>query len=118
MRKLVCKVCGNDEFEVLKIGETLCKCGLRLTDYGDYLSKESKNREKEDSNVDQKQQAEMIARISLLKQALDKSLDKRNKKEFKRLTSELRLCQDFFKTLEERSQIRPKQELRQRQDNL
>ena len=117
MRKLVCKACGNDEFKVLKIGETLCKCGLVLTDYGDYLSIQSK-KPNEKVTLKQKQLADVIARISLLKPAIDKSLDKQDEKAFKRLTSELKICQDFFNTIVKHPQIHSEQGLKQRQNHL
>ena len=35
MTKLLCKVCGNDKFQLLNENEALCKCGLRLTNLGE-----------------------------------------------------------------------------------
>jgi len=97
MKKLVCKYCGNAEFYVLNVNETLCKCGVRLTKLSDYL--------KEDSpkwRGDQKRHAEVISKISLLKHEIDTSLDERDPERFKKLTYELRACQLYLDDSKER----------------
>ena len=101
MKKLVCRVCGNEEFKVLHVGETLCKCGLRLTKISDYASEESKMMK--EFYVNNKRQAEVISRVSLLRRAIDESLDKRDEEEFKRLTSQLRVCRHYLQRLENKS---------------
>ncbi|MFJ7726075.1 IDEAL domain-containing protein [Neobacillus sp. NPDC097160] len=91
MRKLVCKYCRNAEFYVLNVNETLCKCGVRLTKLSDYLSEDSPK-----WRGDQKRQAEVISKISLLKREIDKCLDERDQERFKKLTYELRACQLYL----------------------
>jgi hypothetical protein len=88
MGKLLCKVCGNDKFQVVNENEVMCKCGLRLTN----LSEEQKIG-KEHFYLDQKRQAEVITKISLLKRAIDECLDIRDQEAFKKLTSELLVYQ-------------------------
>ena len=95
MRKLLCKVCGNDEFQVLNLNETLCKCGLRLTRLSDYRREEPKI-EKEQLYLDHKRQAEVITKICLLKRAIDESLAARDEEAFQRLSSELRVYQEVL----------------------
>ncbi|EKN66525.1 hypothetical protein BABA_15487 [Neobacillus bataviensis LMG 21833] len=88
MKKLVCKYCGNAEFYVLSVNETLCKCGVRLTKPSDYLREDSPK-----WRGDQRRQAEAISKISLLKREIDKCLDERDQERFKKLTYELRVSQ-------------------------
>jgi uncharacterized protein YpiB (UPF0302 family) len=92
MRKLLCKVCGNDDFQMLNENEALCKCGLRLSNLSDNHSEEPKIR-KEHFDLDLKRQASVITKVSLLKRAIDESLDKRDKEAFYKLTSKLRVYQ-------------------------
>ena len=86
MKKLLCKYCGNAEFYVLNVNETLCKCGVRLTKLSDY-------RREEQWHKGQKRQAEVVSKISLLKREIDNCLDERDPERFKKLTYELRVCQ-------------------------
>ena len=94
MTKLLCKVCGNDKFQLLNENEALCKCGLRLTNLGEGDSK----RGKEHFDLDYKRQASVITKISLLKRSIDESLDKRDKEAFYKLSSKLRVYQQYFQT--------------------
>ncbi|MBO0960976.1 IDEAL domain-containing protein [Neobacillus sp. MM2021_6] len=87
MKKLLCKYCGNAEFYVLNVNETLCKCGVRLTKPSDYLREDSPK-----WRGDQKRQAEVVSKISLLNREIDNCLDERDEERFKKLTYELRLC--------------------------
>jgi uncharacterized protein YpiB (UPF0302 family) len=117
MRKLSCKVCGNNEFQVLNVNETLCKCGLRLTKLSDYRSEEPKIRT-EHFHLDQKKQAEVISKISLLKRAIDKCLDEQDKETFKKLTSELRVCQHVLQKGVNDPLVHSKERLKQNQDKM
>ncbi|MBI0578070.1 IDEAL domain-containing protein [Neobacillus cucumis] len=113
MRKLVCKACGNAEFYVLNVRETLCKkCGLRLTHPSDYRREESQHR-KEQLYLETKRQAEAISKISLLKRKIDQCLDDRDQEKFKQLTYELRVCQYFLKTGRNDAQTRFKDKIKQ-----
>ncbi|MFZ7946793.1 IDEAL domain-containing protein [Neobacillus sp. 19] len=89
MKKLVCKYCGNAEFYVLNVNETLCKCGVRLTKLSDYRNAPKPNKE-------QKRQADAISRVSLLKREIDKCLDERDEERFNKLTYELRVHQHYL----------------------
>jgi hypothetical protein len=95
MTKLLCKVCGNDKFQLLNENEALCKCGLRLTNLSDDHSEEPKIG-KERLDLDQRRQALVITDVSLLKMAIDESLDKRDKDAFYKLTSKLKVYQEYF----------------------
>jgi hypothetical protein len=97
MTKLLCKVCGNDKFQLLNENEALCKCGLRLTNLGDDHSEETKIG-KDPYELDHKRQASVITKVSLLKRAIDESLDKRDKEAFYKLSSKLRVYQQYFQT--------------------
>jgi hypothetical protein len=101
MKKLVCRYCGNKEFYLLIGNETLCKCGLHLTRPSDYRL-EDNNKWK----AEQKRQADLISKISLLKRAIDKCLDERDQAGFQKLTAELQACQQSLRhphtTLKER----------------
>ena len=94
MTKLLCKVCGNDKFQLLNENEALCKCGLRLTNLGEGDSKIGK----EHFDLDYKRQASVITKVSLLKRSIDESLDKRDKEAFYKLTSKLKVYQQYFQT--------------------
>ncbi|WP_160724147.1 hypothetical protein [Bacillus sp. USDA818B3_A] len=91
MRKLICKSCGNAEFNVLNVGETLCKCGKRLTKLNDYAWESSQKWK----DV-QRRRAEIISKMSLLKREIDLCLDRRDEEGFKKRTFELKLCQQFL----------------------
>lgn len=117
MKKLICKKCGNDEFTVLNVGETLCKCGLRLTKLTDYTL-ENTQKKKELLVRDQKRRAEVISKISLLKREIDKCLDERDEAGFKKRTFELRLCQHFLESNLDHRETRFKERLKQNQDNF
>ncbi|MCM3570512.1 hypothetical protein [Neobacillus mesonae] len=95
MKKLVCRKCGNDQFYVLHVNETLCKCGARLTKLSDYYAERPSFWEKHFS-LEQERQAEMIARVSLLKWEIDKCLDEHDEDGFKKAANELKECQDFL----------------------
>ena len=97
MTKLLCKVCGNDKFQLLNENEVLCKCGLRLTNLGDDHNEKPKIGQ-ERFDLDYKQQASVITKVSLLKRAIDESLDQRDKDAFYKLTSKLRVYQRYFQT--------------------
>jgi uncharacterized protein YpiB (UPF0302 family) len=97
MTKLLCKVCGNDKFQVLNENEALCKCGLRLTNLSDNHREDSKPGQ-ERFDLDFKRQASVITKVSLLKRAIDESLDQRNKEAFYKLSSRLRVYQQYFQT--------------------
>ena len=109
MRKLLCKNCGNAEFYVINMNETLCKCGNRLSKLSDYRWEESK-KWKEVYHEEQKRQTELIFKISLLKRKIDTCLDEGDKESFKKLTSELKACQTALKT----GTPNPKARLRER----
>ncbi len=117
MKKLVCKYCGNAEFTVLNVGETLCKCGLRLTKLSDY-AQEKPQRPRDHHYLDQKRQAEVISKISLLKREIDKCLDERDEEGFKKRTYEIKLWQHFLETGVHDPQIRFKERLKQNQDKV
>ncbi len=99
MKKLVCKYCGNAEFYVLNLEETMCKCGFKLTKLSDYKTEELEEENELLVDIEQSEQineqsnhqleAELISKISLLKREIDKSLDEGNKEKFIQLTSEL-----------------------------
>lgn len=97
MTKLLCKVCGNDKFQLLNENEALCKCGLRLTNLGEGQSEKPKIG-KECFDLDYKRQASVITKVSLLKRSIDESLDKRDKEAFYKLTSKLKVYQQYFQT--------------------
>jgi IDEAL domain len=119
MRELACKVCGNDGFQLLNVNETLCKCCLRLTKLSNHHSEESK-RQTERFYLNQRNRAEVISKVNLLKRAIDKCLDERDKETFKKLTSELKVYQHFLQKgpNNENPLIPPKKELKQNQDNF
>ena len=94
MTKLLCKVCGNDKFQLLNENEALCKCGLRLTNLGEVHSKIGKER----FDLDYKRQASVITKVILLKRSIDESLDKRDKEAFYKLSSKLKVYQQYFQT--------------------
>jgi IDEAL domain len=94
MTKLLCKVCGNDKFQLLNENEALCKCGLRLTNLGEDHSKIGKER----FDLDYKRQASVITKVILLKRSIDESLDKRDKEAFYKLSSKLKVYQQYFQT--------------------
>ena len=96
MTKLLCKVCGNDKFQLLNENEALCKCGLRLTNLGE--GEGDSKRGKEHFDLDYKRQASVITKVSLLKRAIDESLDKRDKEAFYKLSSKLKVYQQYFQT--------------------
>jgi hypothetical protein len=112
MSRLLCKACGNNNFQLLNESEALCKYCYRLTNISDYLSGKQKIRN-EHFDLDQKWQALVITKVSLLKRAIDESLDKRDKKAFYKLTSILRVYQPFLQTRENRTPVTPKEGLRQ-----
>ncbi|MEO2075124.1 MAG: hypothetical protein ABGX20_06975 [Bacillus sp. (in: firmicutes)] len=97
MRKLLCKNCGNAEFYVINMNETLCKCGCRLSKLSDYRWEESK-KWKEVYHAEQKRQTELIFKISLLKRKIDTCLDERDLEGFNKFTSELKACQNALKS--------------------
>ena len=117
MGKLLCKVCGNDEFQVLNVNEALCKCGLRLTNLSDYLSEERKIG-KEHFYLDLKRQAEVITKVSLLKREIDECLDVRDQEAFKKLTSELIVYQQVLQTGVYIRRVTFKERLKQSQDKM
>ncbi|WHY86135.1 IDEAL domain-containing protein [Neobacillus novalis] len=86
MKKLLCKYCGNAEFFVVNLHETVCKCGLRLTKLSDYRREGTKPAE----YPSQKRQADLISKIILLKQEIDKCLDNREQEGFHKLSLELK----------------------------
>src|SRR6478672_3899063 len=94
MTKLLCKVCGNDKFQLLNENEALCKCGLRLTNLGEDHSKIGKER----FNLDYKRQASVITEVILLKRSIDEPIDKRDKEGFYKLSSKLKVYQQYFQT--------------------
>ncbi|MCL6573523.1 MAG: IDEAL domain-containing protein [Bacillus sp. (in: Bacteria)] len=96
MKKLSCKYCGNGEFYVLNLQETMCKCGYKLTKLSDYRMVESQTEKNSLLHTNDQQKAEVIAKISLLKSEIDKCLDDRNKKRFETLSLELKVLQNFL----------------------
>ncbi|AZU64544.1 IDEAL domain-containing protein [Neobacillus mesonae] len=96
MKKLVCRKCGNDQFYVLHVNETLCKCGARLNKLSDYRAEWPPGWKKH-LELERERQAEIIARISLLKRQIDKSLEKRDQAGFKKLTNELKACEQLLR---------------------
>jgi IDEAL domain len=115
MGKLLCEVCGNDKFQILNETEALCKCGLRYTNLGDYHREEPKIEEKPDE-LDHKRQASVITKVSLLKMAIDESLDKQDKEAFYKLTSELRVYQQYLQTKVNDLLVTSKEGLKQSQE--
>jgi len=104
MKKLVCKHCGNAEFTMLQVGEALCKCGLHLTKIGDYRWEKPQYWRKQ-STVNPKLQAEVIAKISLLKREIDKCLDERDEEGFRKRTFELKVCQHYLEGKKKRIEV-------------
>jgi hypothetical protein len=113
MKKLICRNCGNTEFEVLNVGETLCKCGRRLTKLSDYQL-ESSSKWKEN----QRRRAEIISKISLLKREVDKCLDERDEEGFKKRSFELKLCYHFLDNALQDPQLRLKERIKQNQNKF
>ncbi|MFJ5717140.1 IDEAL domain-containing protein [Neobacillus sp. NPDC093127] len=97
MKKLLCKYCGNAEFFVVNLHETICKCGLRLTKLSDYRREGTKPAE----YPSQKRQADLISKIILLKQEIDNCLDKREQEGFHRLSLELKDCEEQLLKMDE-----------------
>ncbi|MFF2447207.1 IDEAL domain-containing protein [Neobacillus sp. NPDC058068] len=97
MKKLLCKYCGNAEFYVVNLHETVCKCGLRLTKLSDYRREGTKPAE----YPSQKQQADLISKISILKREIDKCLDEREQEGFHQLSLELKGCEEELLQLED-----------------
>ena len=113
MRKLVCRNCGNAEFKVLNVGETLCKCGRRLTKLSDYQW-EAPQKWKED----QRRRAEIISKISLLKREIDKCLDERDEEGFKKRSLELNLCHHLLETVWQDPQERFRERIKESQNKF
>jgi hypothetical protein len=90
MGLLCCRYCGNTEFFVLSVHETMCKCGFILTKLSDYRIDEPPQEIDLFPHSTDEQNAEVISKISLLKAEIDKCLDERNKEEFNRLSFELK----------------------------
>ncbi|WP_462410265.1 IDEAL domain-containing protein [Neobacillus sp. Marseille-QA0830] len=95
MRKLKCRYCGNDEFFVIDVGVNWCKCGLLLTQPIDYARELPPKRNKHIS-MEQRCQAEIITKMSLLQREIDQCLDERNQEKFQRLTYELKVCRHYL----------------------
>nr|WP_263324202.1 IDEAL domain-containing protein [Neobacillus sp. Marseille-Q6967] len=87
MKKSGCKTCGSSEFFVMGSGQTLCKCGKPIQDP-----------QKKPKTSYYKTQAELIAKISLLKRNIDKCLDERDEEGFNKYVFELKVCQRYLKT--------------------
>ncbi|WP_066070538.1 IDEAL domain-containing protein [Neobacillus soli] len=117
MKKLLCKYCGNAEFYVVNLHETVCKCGLRLTKLNDYR-REGPQHWEDHFFPDQKRQAAVIAKASLLKREIDQCLDERNEERFKKLSLELKVCQKFLKTREADPNHRFKKRLKESSDKV
>ncbi|TWD99421.1 hypothetical protein FB550_10756 [Neobacillus bataviensis] len=113
MKKLICRNCGNEEFKVLNVGETLCRCGRRLTKLSDYQWENSQKWKE-----DQRRRAEIISKISLLKREIDKCLDERDEEGFKKRTFELKLCHHFLDNALQDSQHRYKKHIKQNQNKF
>jgi uncharacterized protein YpiB (UPF0302 family) len=113
MKKLICRNCGNAEFTVLNVGETLCKCGRRLTKSSDY---QRENSQKWAEN--QRRRAEMISKISLLKREIDQCLDARDEEGFKKRAFELKLCHHFLDHALQDSQQRYKLPIKTHQNKF
>ena len=82
------------------------------------LSQRRTENTKEDFYLHQKKQAEVISKISLLKRAIDKCLDERDKETFKMLTSELRVCQHVLQKGMNDPLVYSKEGLKQNQDKM
>ncbi|WP_423800088.1 IDEAL domain-containing protein [Neobacillus sp. SAB-20_R2A] len=91
MKKLSCRYCGNKEFYVLSVNETLCKCGMRLKKFSDYHTERDAKWEQL-FRKEQKRKAELISKISLLTREIDSCLDNRDESRFQELTEELKTC--------------------------
>ncbi|PLS07984.1 IDEAL domain-containing protein [Neobacillus cucumis] len=113
MKKLICKNCGNSEFYVLNVGETLCKCGKRLTKLTDYQWENSQK-----WKDIQRRRAEIISKMSLLKREIDECLDRRDEEGFKKRTFELKLCEHFLDNSLQSPQVRLRERIKQNQDKL
>jgi ribosomal protein L37E len=113
MKKLICRNCGNEDFKVLNVGETLCKCGRRLTKLSDYQW-ETPKKWKED----QRRRAEIISKVSLLKREIDKCLDERDEEGFNKRTLELKLCYHLLDTTLADPQQRLKERINQNQNKF
>ncbi|WP_042463435.1 IDEAL domain-containing protein [Neobacillus dielmonensis] len=97
MKKLRCRQCGNHEFYAVDVGVNLCKCGLYLRKPSDYQKDEPIIRRKHIYS-EQRSQAEVITKVSLLKREIDLCLDERDHERFHKLTNELKICQHFLKS--------------------
>jgi ribosomal protein L37E len=113
MKKLICRKCGNGEFKVLNVGETLCKCGQRLTKLSDYQWETPKK-----WNENQRRRAEIISKVSLLKREIDKCLDERDEEGFKKRSLELKLCYQLLETTLADPQHRLKERIKQNQNKF
>jgi uncharacterized OB-fold protein len=118
MKKLFCKYCGNGEFYVLNLHETMCKCGFKLTKLSDYRRVESKTEKNPLLRAYDQQKAEVIAKISLLKREIDKCLDDRNKERFEKLSLELKVQQNFLEIEGANPEFRLQEMLKQNQNKV
>lgn len=94
MKNLVCKLCGNDQFNIRTPDRVMCKCGLVLKINNDKLDAAQEQVVK----ASQKLKAEIILRVSLLNREIDKCLDNKNKERFKNLTTELKHYHEILNT--------------------
>ncbi|WP_338470861.1 IDEAL domain-containing protein [Niallia sp. XMNu-256] len=112
MSRLLCEFCGNDNFKMLNEDKALCKYCYRFTnlsvDHKEELEMSEKNIE-----LVHKRQASAITKISLLKRAIDESLDKRDKNEFYSLTFKLKYYQQFLQPKENQIPVNSQEELKQ-----
>jgi hypothetical protein len=65
-----------------------------------------------------RKKAELITKISLLKQKIDHCLDERNEEEFYRLTFELKICQRYLEACMNSTEIRYKSQFEQTHDKF
>lgn len=114
MSELLCKFCGNDDFKMVNETKALCKYCYRFTFLKDEQRKKLKiKNENFDQDQNQNWMASVIMKVSLLKRAIDESLDKRDKKEFDKLTSILKVYQQFLQTQENSTPVPSKKGLKQ-----
>jgi transcription initiation factor TFIIIB Brf1 subunit/transcription initiation factor TFIIB len=95
MKKLVCKLCGNENV-IMEYGDkVICRCGLVLRIPG--VDGVNSGQERV-IKASQKVKAELILQVSLLKREIDQCLDDRNKERFQKLSSQLKHLHEIVNT--------------------
>ncbi len=112
MSKMLCNFCGNDQFKMVNEAKALCKYCYRFNFLSDDQSERSKIKN-EHFDPDHKWMASVIMKVSLLKRAIDESLDKRDKKAFDKLTSILKVYQQSLQRGQNHIPVTSKERLKQ-----